>query len=242
MALDWTVPREPDARGRRAPQPAVHVLHRRGQRRRVEDHGCGTHVDADLRRSAHRIDRDGRRRAVGRQHRVRRQRGRAAPAGSLDRRRRLQVDRCRARPGRTSAFATRSRSRRSRSIRATRIASSSRPSGHPYGPNDERGIYRSTDGGRSFQKVLSKDENTGGNDVDIDPANPEVVYATLWEERQGPWENAVWAGTERRHLQVHRRRHDLESTDEGLAQGRPGERRDLTSKPEAPLRDRRRVR
>ena len=59
--------------------------------------------------------------------------------------------------------------------------------GHPYGPNDERGIYRSTDGGRSFQKVLSKDENTGGNDVDIDPANPEVVYATLWEERQGPW-------------------------------------------------------
>jgi photosystem II stability/assembly factor-like uncharacterized protein len=40
--------------------------------------------------------------------------------------------------------------------------------GHPYGPNEERGIYRSTDGGNSFQKVLSKDENTGGNDVDID--------------------------------------------------------------------------
>ena len=39
------------------------------------------------------------------------------------------------------------------------------------------------------------DENTGGNDVDIDPANPQVVYATMWEERQGPWENAVWAGT-----------------------------------------------
>ena len=67
--------------------------------------------------------------------------------------------------------------------------------GHPYGPNEERGIYRSTDGGRSFQKVLSKDENTGGNDVDIDPSNPDIVYATLWEERQGPWENAVWAGT-----------------------------------------------
>jgi photosystem II stability/assembly factor-like uncharacterized protein len=67
--------------------------------------------------------------------------------------------------------------------------------GHPYGPNEERGIYRSTDGGRSFQKVLSKDENTGGNDVDIDPANPQIVYATMWEERQGPWENSVWAGT-----------------------------------------------
>jgi photosystem II stability/assembly factor-like uncharacterized protein len=67
--------------------------------------------------------------------------------------------------------------------------------GHPYGPNEERGIYRSTDGGKSFQKVLSKDEDTGGNDVDIDPSNPQTVYATLWEERQGPWENSVWAGT-----------------------------------------------
>ena len=67
--------------------------------------------------------------------------------------------------------------------------------GHPYGPNEERGIYRSTDGGKSFQKVLSRDENTGGNDVDIDPSNPDIVYATMWEERQGPWENSVWAGT-----------------------------------------------
>jgi photosystem II stability/assembly factor-like uncharacterized protein len=67
--------------------------------------------------------------------------------------------------------------------------------GHPYGPNEERGIYRSSDGGKSFQKVLSKDENTGGNDVDIDPSNPQTVYATMWEERQGPWENSVWAGT-----------------------------------------------
>jgi photosystem II stability/assembly factor-like uncharacterized protein len=67
--------------------------------------------------------------------------------------------------------------------------------GHPYGPNEERGIYRSTDGGKTFEKVLSKDENTGGNDVDIDPSNPAIVYATMWEERQGPWENSVWAGT-----------------------------------------------
>ena len=67
--------------------------------------------------------------------------------------------------------------------------------GHPYGPNEERGIYRSTDGGQTFEKVLSKDENTGGNDVDIDPSNPDTVYATMWEERQGPWENSVWAGT-----------------------------------------------
>jgi len=67
--------------------------------------------------------------------------------------------------------------------------------GHPYGPNEERGILRSTDGGQSFEKVLFKDVNTGGNDVDIDPSNPNIVYATLWEERQGPWENAQWRGT-----------------------------------------------
>jgi photosystem II stability/assembly factor-like uncharacterized protein len=67
--------------------------------------------------------------------------------------------------------------------------------GHPYGPNAERGIYRSTDGGQTFEKVLSKDENTGGSEVVIDPSNSDVVYAGLWEARQGPWENAAWSGT-----------------------------------------------
>ncbi len=67
--------------------------------------------------------------------------------------------------------------------------------GHPYGPNEERGIFRSTDGGKSFTKVLYKDENTGGADVVIDPSHPEVAYAALWEARQGPWENAAWNGT-----------------------------------------------
>src|SRR5262245_7073953 len=67
--------------------------------------------------------------------------------------------------------------------------------GHPYGPNEERGIFRSTDGGQNFERVLFKDVNTGGKDVDIDPSNPDIVYATLWEQRQGPWENGAWSGT-----------------------------------------------
>jgi photosystem II stability/assembly factor-like uncharacterized protein len=67
--------------------------------------------------------------------------------------------------------------------------------GHPYGPNPERGIFRSLDGGQTFDKVLSKDENVGGNDVKIDPVSPNVVYATLWEAREGPWENGDWNGT-----------------------------------------------
>ena len=67
--------------------------------------------------------------------------------------------------------------------------------GHPYGPNEERGIFRSVDGGKTFEKVLYKDENTGGADVLIDPSNPDVAYTALWEARQGPWENAAWNGT-----------------------------------------------
>src|SRR5438552_311337 len=66
--------------------------------------------------------------------------------------------------------------------------------GHPYGPNGERGIFRSTDGGVSFEKVLYKDENTGGMDVIIDPSTPDTVYAALWAARQGPWENGDFRG------------------------------------------------
>jgi photosystem II stability/assembly factor-like uncharacterized protein len=66
--------------------------------------------------------------------------------------------------------------------------------GHPYGPNTERGIFRSVDGGRTFERVLYKDENTGGADVVLDPSNPQIVYASLWQARQGPWENGDFRG------------------------------------------------
>ncbi len=69
--------------------------------------------------------------------------------------------------------------------------------GHPYGPSTQRGIFRSTDGGQTWKKVLYINENTGGDDVEIDPQNPNVVYATLWESRQGPWEdNNAYGGTD----------------------------------------------
>jgi photosystem II stability/assembly factor-like uncharacterized protein len=68
--------------------------------------------------------------------------------------------------------------------------------GHPYGPNDERGIFRSTDGGKTWAKVLSVDANTGGSDIEMDPSNPDVLYASLWEVREGPWEdNNQFQGT-----------------------------------------------
>ncbi len=60
--------------------------------------------------------------------------------------------------------------------------------GHPYGPNKERGVYRSIDGGKTFQQVLYKDENTGAIQVAFDPSNPRTVFADLWAARQAPWE------------------------------------------------------
>jgi photosystem II stability/assembly factor-like uncharacterized protein len=60
--------------------------------------------------------------------------------------------------------------------------------GHPYGPNHERGVYRSTDGGETWQQVLFTDENTGAADLAFDPANPQFVFAVLWAARQAPWE------------------------------------------------------
>jgi photosystem II stability/assembly factor-like uncharacterized protein len=62
--------------------------------------------------------------------------------------------------------------------------------GHPYGPSEERGLFRSTDGGQNWQKVISKDENTGASAVEIDPSNPDVMYASMWEAREGPWEDS----------------------------------------------------
>jgi len=60
--------------------------------------------------------------------------------------------------------------------------------GHPYGPNPERGLFRSLDGGRTWRKVLGQDENTGAVDVVLDPSDPRAVYAALWTARQAPWE------------------------------------------------------
>ncbi len=59
--------------------------------------------------------------------------------------------------------------------------------GHPYGPNQERGVFRSTDGGANFQKVLYKEENTGAEKVEFDPHDPQVVYADMWSARRPPW-------------------------------------------------------
>jgi photosystem II stability/assembly factor-like uncharacterized protein len=68
--------------------------------------------------------------------------------------------------------------------------------GHPYGANTERGVYRTINGGKNWERVLYKDENTGAIQVVFDPKNPNIIYADLWAARQGPWENGAWEGKE----------------------------------------------
>jgi photosystem II stability/assembly factor-like uncharacterized protein len=66
--------------------------------------------------------------------------------------------------------------------------------GHPYGPNAERGVFRSTDGGKTFEKVLYKDEYTSANDVRIDPSDPNTIYATLWQQQEAFIEGRAFGG------------------------------------------------
>src|SRR5207249_5579575 len=59
--------------------------------------------------------------------------------------------------------------------------------GHPYGANSERGVFRSKDGGRSWDKVLFVNEKTGAADIALDPADPQAIYATTWQVLRTPW-------------------------------------------------------
>lgn len=59
--------------------------------------------------------------------------------------------------------------------------------GHTFGPNKERGIYRSTDGGKTWENVLHVDEKTGGSDVAFDRTNPNILYAGMWQAYRHPW-------------------------------------------------------
>jgi photosystem II stability/assembly factor-like uncharacterized protein len=67
--------------------------------------------------------------------------------------------------------------------------------GHPYGPNPERGVFRSIDGGQTFERVLYRDEYTSANDLEIDPRNPDVIYATMWQQQQSFIEGQGFSGS-----------------------------------------------
>ena len=60
--------------------------------------------------------------------------------------------------------------------------------GHPYGPNEERGVFRSKDGGQTWQKILFVDDKTGAADLASDPNNPKIIYASMWQVHRMPWD------------------------------------------------------
>ena len=66
--------------------------------------------------------------------------------------------------------------------------------GHPYGPNTERGVFRTKNGGKTWEKVKFIDQNSGAIQVAIDPQNPQIVYADFYASRLAPWENGKWQG------------------------------------------------
>ena len=59
--------------------------------------------------------------------------------------------------------------------------------GHAYGPNSERGIFRTNDGGKTWDKILYKDDKSGGIDLAVDPHNPNVMFAALYQIQRSPW-------------------------------------------------------
>ena len=210
------------------------------QRRRLEDHRLRPHLDADLRRPADRLDRRHRRRALQPRHHLRRQRRGPAAARPLDRRRHLQVHRRRQdldapRPARRPAD---SADRRRPAQPRPAVRRRARPSLRP----ERRARHLPLDRRRPNLRegARTRTRTPAASDVVIDPANPDIVYAALWEARQGPWENGVLDRPGQRPLQVHRRRHHLEAADRRPAlrrrRPRPGQHRHRAEQPAAPLR------
>src|SRR5262245_33584563 len=91
--------------------------------------------------------------------------------------------------------------------------------GHAFGPNRERGVLRTRDGGKTWQLVLRKDQDTGASDVALDPRNPSIVFAGLWQARRRPWE--LVSGGPGSGLYVSRDGGDTwkQLTDKGLPSG-----------------------
>ncbi len=109
--------------------------------------------------------------------------------------------------------------------------------GHPYGPNEERGIFRSTDGGKTFEKVLYKDAYTSANDVRIDPNDPNTVYAGLWQQQQSFIEGNEFGGASGGIFKSVDGGTTWKQLECGAAHGVRGESRDCSFQHEDHLRD-----
>ena len=91
--------------------------------------------------------------------------------------------------------------------------------GHAFGPNPERGVYRTKTAAARGSRCCKKDDDTGASDVEMDPSNPLVVFAGLWQARRRPWD-LVSGGPGQRPVRVARRRRHLEAVQRRRAAGR----------------------
>ena len=181
MAPDRPLSRRTCARRRGSSRRPHHVLLRRGRWRHLEDRKRRRNLVARFRSPAHRLHR---RLAVapsnpniiyaGTGEADMRSRHRASAMASTS-------PPTPARPGPIIGLARLAPDRPDRHRPARIPISSTSPRlGHAYGPNEERGVYRSKDGGRSWQKVLDRGPNIGAGDLAMDPANPRILYAGVW--------------------------------------------------------------
>ena len=83
--------------------------------------------------------------------------------------------------------------------------------GHAYGPNSERGIFRTNDGGKTWDKVLYKDDKSGAIDLSVDPHNPNVMFAALYQIQRTPWSSGKRRPGQR-PVSLNRRRKYLEAS------------------------------
>ena len=110
--------------------------------------------------------------------------------------------------------------------------------GHAYGPQQERGVFRTTDGGKNWERVLFVDENTGCSELDMDPTNPRKLFAGMWQVDIKTWGRES-GGAGQRPVHVERRRLDLDAAPRAGtadARGRQGQGRDRAVEPRSRLR------
>ena len=214
---DRLQPRRPrHGRRRRAVEPAA-LLHGQHGRRRVADDGCRRDVDEHLRRLLRgRIDRRDRGRRLQSERHLRRHRIGVSARQRLARRRHVQVHRRRQdvaahrpsrRPARSAAFAF---------IRRIRISSTSPCSAISSRPNKERGVYRSSDGGKTWQQVHFVSDRTGAVDLTMDPKNPNMLIAAHVDRRAQAVDDRL-RQHRGRHVPDDRRRHTWQRLTHGSA-------------------------
>ena len=194
-------------------------LRRDRERRRLQEHEPGHVVDADLRsRRRDDVDRRHRRRAVEPERRLGRHRRSEQPPELVVGRRRLQVDSTAGARGSVGLNDTRHIGRiviHPANPDVVYVAAV----GHLWGSNTERGVFKTTDGGQTWKKVLYVDDNTGATDIVMDPQDPETLFAAMYQRQRKAW-GFNGGGPGSGDLSQPRRRRHLDAPSERPAAGR----------------------